>query len=201
MTLFNDTICPAHEIEPTLRKYVMATTIITPKLIDLLDLTFVQKHSDRVKELIRDITTLCQKSIYDSRKMVIIKEDISPDILRATSSLYALWDHAAISASIKEKVHFWEICYSIAAQQESDTAPYELSLSPFAKSGVEYITLSTDEICRELLDYADEIEALLEEYFSEEYDEFNVNDEYDIFIRIQTGLEFLTQILSGEIPE
>lgn len=59
--------------------------------------------------------------------------------------------------------------------------------------------MSEEEICDELLDYASEIEAWLDEYFSEEYDEYSTDEEFDIFVEIQVGLEFLARMLSEEI--
>lgn len=197
MTLFNDTICPAHEVELSLRKYMMATTVITPKLIDLLNMILYENYPERTKEQIHKLKKNCQTYISDCRQVVSASGEVSPDILRMTASLYALWDNILVAASIQEKIQSWEICYAIARQQKANMAPYDLIVSACAKSKAEYITLSMEEICSELIDYADEIEAWLDEYFLEEYDDYSDNEEFDRIIKIQTGLEFLAQILSN----
>lgn len=201
MTLLNNVLCPAHDVTVNLRKYMMITTIITPKLIDLLDLILMQNHTEHIGEHIRELKKNCKTCISDCRKAASVSNKISPDILRMTASLYALWDNITVAAPIKEKVQIWETCYAIAMQQKTGIAPYRIDVSVCTQSGAEYIELSKEDICDELLDYAGEIEAWLDEYFSEEYDEYSTDEEYDIFIEIQVRLEFLAKMLSDEMAE
>lgn len=200
MTLLNNILCPAYDVAVNLRKYMMVTAVITPKFIDLLNLILVQTHTEHTKEQIYELKKLCQTCISNCRKNASVSDDISPDILRMTASLYALWDNITVAAPLKEKVQILETCYAISRQQKDGFAPYHLEISACAQSGTDYITLSAKEICDELLDYAGEIEAWLDEYFSEEYDEYSSNEEFDIFIEIMTEIEFLAKILSGTYP-
>ena len=161
----------------------------------------MQNHAERTREHTRELKENCKACISDCRKTASASNKISPDILRMTSSLYALWDNITVAAPIKEKIQIWESCYAIALQQKSGIAPFHIEVSACARSRAEYIELSNEDICDELLDYAGEIEAWLDEYFSEEYDEYSTDEEYDIFVKIQVGLEFLAEILSGRETE
>lgn len=201
MILLDNILCPAHDVTVNLRKYMMITTVATPKLIDLLDMILMQNHTERTREQIRELKDNCKACISDCRKTASAFNKISPDILRMTVSLYALWDNITVAAPIKEKVQIWESCYAIALQQKAGIAPYQIDVSACARSRAEYIELSKENICDELLDYAGEIEAWLDEYFSEEYDEYSTDEEYDMFVKIQVGLEFLAEILSDEDVE
>ena len=183
MTLLNNILCPAYDVAVNLRKYMMVTAIITPKFIDLLNLILVQTHTEQKK--------LSQTCISNCRKTASVSDDISPDILRITASLYALWDNIAVAAPLKEKVQIRETYYAISRQQKDGFAPYHLEISACTQSGTDYITLSEEEICDELLDYAGETEAWLDEYSTDE--------EFDIFVEIQVELEFLARMLSEEI--
>lgn len=183
------------EQDTRLRQCVMATTVMTPKLILLLDMIQLQYQNSTVSEVAQQNRRKCANYIHSCMSNVT---DQSPAILRLAANLYYLYDDVLVTSSIREKIIAWKTVYQIAERQIQEVAPVKISVSDIPFVHTELCNLTKDSIEKELYDFSDEIEAWLDLYMTE-YDDFDESDEqniYDEMISIMTDLRFLAGILN-----
>lgn len=185
------------ESNVSIKKYAMVTTVFTPKLIDLLDFIRMQAQEDKLKKFLDEIVKNILETIADYRKDASVSSGINIDVFGMASSLYAIYDDAVVAASIMDKINALKILLTIFSSQDEGNAPYSVTIcatSPFNRKGIK---LTSAEIRNELSDYADELEAWLDEYFADEYDDYCAEDQgFDIIVKIMVDLRFLSKILT-----
>lgn len=182
-----------------LRKCVMATTVMTPKLILLLDIIQLQyqEKNCKIAEAALQYRRKYATYIHDC---ILNVTELNQTALRQAANLYYSYDDILVTSSIQDKVAVWKAIYLIAERQVLKQAPVKITVSdiPFAKT--DYCDLSKDSIEKELYDYSDEIEAWIDIYMIG-YEDYNDDDEqhiYDEIISIMTDLRFLAGILNSE---
>lgn len=200
MILYNtDVIDSYFERNMVFRKYVMAITVLTPKLIllfDMIQLHYKEQDQKNLAEVAWRCRHKCTTYIHNCIANIA---DLNQSSLRLAANLYYLYDDVLVASSIQDKIKAWKTAYLIAERQVLKHAPVSISVSDIPFVPTDCCDLSTEDIERELQDYSDEIEAWLDIYY--EYDDFNDNDEqhiYDEIISIITDLRFLAGILHSE---
>lgn len=175
------------------RQCVMATTIMTPKLILLLDMVQAQYKDSTVAEVALQNRRKCTNYIHNCMSNVTNQ---SPITLRLAANLYYLYDDVLVTSSIRDKITAWKTAYQIAEKQVHGIAPIKVTVSDIPFVHTDFF-LPKESIEQELNDFSDEIEAWLDIYITE-YDDFDESDEqniYDEVVSIMTDLRFLASIL------
>lgn len=175
--------------------YIMISTVLTPKLISLFDLIEHQYKDEKIIHYTKKSREQCKKCIHKSILSASKSTGIEPKVLRMSMHAYFIIDDAITTASIKEKIHYWNLCYAIACRQQQQVAPFQLKLPEFVPLNCGFVELSRDEICMELEDYAEEIECWLDNYF--EYDDFSTDSRYDEIVEVMANL----RLLASKLPE
>lgn len=188
----SDAVDQTFDCDAKLRQCVMATTVMTPKLILLLDMIQVQYKDSKVAEVALQNRRKCINYIHNCMS----NTNQSPSILRLAANLYYLYDDVLVTSSIRDKIIAWKTAYQIAERQVSGTSPVKLTVSDIPFLYTEFF-LARESIEQELIDFSDEIEAWLDIYITE-YDDFDESDGqnvYDEIVSIMTDLRFLAGIL------
>ena len=195
----SDAVDKLFERDTRLRRCAMATTVITPKLILLLDIIQLKHQDSRIAEAALENRRKCANYVHNCMNV----PEQNPAVLRLAANLYYLYDDVLVTSSIEDKVVAWKTTYQIAARQLYGASPVKISVSDIPFLHTEYCDLATESIERELYDYSDEIEAWLDLYMTD-YDDYDESehdgqDIYDEAVSIMTDLRFLAGILkSGE---
>lgn len=185
-----------------LRQHTMAAVVCNPGLCDLLCLIGCQTDDARVARLAREAQDLCMSYLHTTRKKAATTR-IPAGILRTADALYGLMDNALTAASIRERIVMWHTACTMAIHQANRTAPYSLTTSDcIASHASDYVTMSTADICAELLDASDLIEAYLDDYFPDEYDDNDAEDKgFDAVVQLMIRLKFLAGVLENDGAE
>lgn len=192
MLLYDTSIDEVLETNEKLKLCVMTTTVMTPKLTLLLDIIQARYRDSRLSEIAVKIRRESSKFIHKSIKNLAKEMDVGT--LRMAAGLYHLYDDVICASSIQEKITAWKTAYTIAQRQTAHISPLQIHITQIPVSLHELCELSDDQICLELYDYADEIEAWLDCYM-DEYDDFDDSDEtslYDDALSIMTGLRLIS---------
>lgn len=190
----SDQVDACFEQDTRLRQYVMAATVITPKLILLLDIIQLKYPKSKISEVILQNRRKCTNYIH---KCITNVTQLNQTALRLATNLYYLYDDVIVLSSINEKIKIWKLIYQIAERQVLGHAPLKLTVSdiPFAEN--DYCDLSISSIEKELIDYSDEIEAWIDLYL-DDYDDSEEQEIYTEIISIMTDLRFLAHVLNAE---
>jgi len=181
-----------------IRKNMMAVTILTPKMLSLLD--FLQKSCNlddrtllRVNELIQSCKDCLSKSIAESSR----KSKLPSRIFRRTAQFYSLKDEVILSASIQEKILLWRLSLAESYQEYLYcTSQKFLSITTIREiPKTNILDLSLEQIILELIDYADEIDAWFDIEFADEYDDYHEQSEFDDLVKISASLRILSEQL------
>lgn len=190
----SDAVDQIFNYDAKLRQCVMATTVMTPKLILLLDMVQAQYKDSKVAEVALQNRRRCTNYIHNCISNVTSQ---NPTTLRLAANLYYLYDDVLVTSSIKDKIIAWKTAYQIAERQAYGIAPIKVTVSDIPFLCQEF-SLPKESIEQELNDYSDEIEAWIDIYITE-YDDFDESDEQNVYneiISIMTDLRFLAGILS-----
>lgn len=192
----NDVVDYCFEHDIWLRKCAMATTVMTPKLVLLLDIVQLQYQNQNSKavEVARKYRRKCATYIHNC---ILNVADLNQTALRLAANLYYSYDDILIASSIEEKIAVWKTAYLIAEKQVLGSPIVKISVSDIPFTEADYCELAKDFIEKELYDYSDELEAWVDIYMKD-YEEYNDDDEqqiYDDIISIITDLRFLAGIL------
>lgn len=184
-----------HDME--LRQYVMATTVMTPKLTQLLDIlqSQYQGRDCKISEIVTQYRHKCATYINDC---ILNVTNLNPTILRLAAKLYYTYDDVLVVSSIQDKIIAWKIAYQIAERQVLGHSSVKISVSDIQFVQANNIDLSKDSIAKELHDLSDEIWAWFELYFDDynDHDDSKGQHDYDEILAIMTDLHFLADILA-----
>lgn len=189
----SDSIDQTFNYDAGLRRCVMATTVMTPKLILLLDMVQTQYKDSKAAEVAFLNRRKCINYIHNCISNVMNQ---SPTTLRLAANLYYLYDDVLVTSSIRDKIIAWKTAYQIAEKQVRGSAPVKVTVSDIPFLYTEFF-LPKESIEQELNDFSDEIESWLDIYITE-YNDFDESDEQDIYneiVSIMTDLRFLAGIL------
>lgn len=179
---------------PHYREYVMVSTIITAKLLDLLHIIgYSERYDTRLKRMADD---LYQETLAYKKSVVMAaaaNSQFSTSALLYASTTYDKYDKTLISASIEKKIEFWNQMMDKAIKLQQRMPPNCILFTPFSHpiGKEDLIELTNEQIVEELLDYADEIDAWLDLYFTDEYDDFSDDGKFVETVRIIEGLKFI----------
>jgi len=178
------------------REYVMAATIITSKFLDLLRIIGYSEHYD--PQLMRMADDLYQEALaYKGSTVMAASTDssFSTSALLYAGSMYDRYDKTLVSASINQKIEVWNQKMQKAIWMQQRMPSNRILFTPFIHTTAkdELTELTNGQIVEELLDYADEIEAWLDLYFVDEYDDYANDGKFIDAIRIMESLKFISE--------
>lgn len=181
-----------------IRKNMMAVTTLTPKMFSLLDSLFQYGMlSERILLRLSDLQTDCKKCLSTSIMEASKQSHLPSKVFRRTAQFYALKDEAVLMASIQEKILLWQLSLAEAYQEylycSSNKFLPIANIRTILKADVP--DLSFQQIQQELIDYADELDAWLEIEFSDEYDDYVEQPEFDMFVKIAATIRVLSDQL------
>ncbi len=181
-----------------IRKNMMAATTLTPKMFSLLDSLFqsdiLNRHIiRRLDELKTDCKTSLLRSMIEAGK----QSRLPSRVFHRAAQFYALKDEVILMASIQEKILLWQLSLAEAYQEylycSSNKFLPITNIRKIPKTDIP--DLSFQQIQEELIDYADELDAWLEIEFSDEYDDYIEQPEFDIFVKIAATIRVLSDQL------
>ncbi len=181
------------------REYVMAATVITSKLLDLLRIIgYSERYDAQLKRMAND---LYEDALAYKGSAVMAATSDSPFSISAllyAGSIYDKYDRKLVSASIKKKIEIWNQMMDKAIKLQQKMPPNCILFTPFSHSidKTDLAELTDKQIAEELLDYADEIEAWLDLYFTDEYDDFADDGKFVDITKIMEGLKFMADKIS-----
>jgi len=178
----------------------MVATIITSKFLDLLRIIgYAERYDARLKKMANDLYE--DALAYKGSAMMAATSDspFSTSALLYAGSMYDKYDRKLVSASIKNKIEVWNQMMGKATKLQQKMPPNCVLFTPFSHSidNANLAELTDGQIVDELLDYADEIEAWLDLYFTDEYDDFADDGKFIDITKIMEGLKFM----AGRIEE
>jgi len=186
------------ENDGAFRHCVMASIVMTPKLTMLLDIIQQQYKKGRIAQYAEENRRTCKQYINNALARAADSASVDVSILRTTANLYAIYDDAIIAAKIQDKITAWKTAYVIALRQKDELCPFRLENSLIPMSKMDFCQLSNKDISNELLDYAEEIEAWIDVYFSEDFDNYSAEDDaFDGILGIMASLRILASELDS----
>jgi len=189
-------LAESFETRVSYREYVMAATIITSKFLDLLRIVVYSEHYDpRLRRMADDLYQAAMAYKGSAVMAAATDSPFSTSALLYASTMYDKNDKTLVSASIKQKIEIWNQKMQKAIWMQQRMPPNRILFTPFTHliTKDELAELTNEQIVEELLDYADEIEAWLDLYFVDEYDDFANDGKFIDAVRIMDGLKFLAE--------
>lgn len=180
-----------------LRKHILCTTVFTRKFLLLIMIAKLTYENEvHFGELCDTICNRANRLLMKSAKDASRSTGISVERLYRVVYLYNEIDEKLVAASIKRKIELYFECLDKVFSKPAST------LLPFHRSGLykinpEFLCKLTDEqICLELDDYADEINAWLDIEFEDEYDDYCEQDQgFDCYVELSAKLWILAKLI------
>ena len=180
-----------------LRKHILCTTVFTRKfllLIMIAKLTY--ENEGRFGELCDKILALANQLLVTSAKDASHSTTISLEQLYRTIQFYNEIDEKLVAASIRRKIDLYFECLDKVLSEPPTTlllfrptGLYKINLGLLCK-------LTDEQICQELDDYADEINAWLDIEFVDEYDDYCVEDQgFDCYVELSAKIWILSKLI------
>ena len=180
-----------------LRKHILCTTVFTRKFLLLIMIAkFTYENEGRFGELCDKILDLSERLLMQSAKDTSRSSRISMERLYWVVYLYNEIDEKLVAASIRRKIDLYFECLDKVLSEPPTT------LLLFRPTGLYKINpdslcyLTDEDICLELDDYADEINAWLDVEFEDEYDDYCEEDQgFDCYVELSAKIWILSKLI------
>lgn len=153
--------------------------------------------------LFRSFGELCDKILAVANHLLITSAKdtshsttISLEQLYRTIQFYNEIDEKLVAASIRHKIELYFECLDKTLSL-SASVPFPFHPTGLCKINSELLcTLTDEQICLELDDYADEINAWLDIEFEDEYDDYCEYDQgFDCYVELSAKLWILAKLI------
>lgn len=179
------------------RKHILCATVLTRKFVMLVMIAkCIYENEGRFGELCDTILDRSAQLLTESARNASNSTGILTERLYHTIQLYNEKDEKLVAASIRHKIKLYLECLDEALSAPS---PVPLPLHPTGlyRINTELLCdLTDDQICLELIDYADEIDAWLDIEFEDEYDDYCIEDQgFDCYVELSAKLWMLAKLI------
>lgn len=180
-----------------LRKHILCTTVFTRKFLLLIMIAkFTYENEGRFGELCDTICNRANRLLIKSAKDASRSTGISAERLYRVVYLYNEIDEKLVAASIRKKIDLYFECLD---KTLSLSAPVPFPLWPtglYKINPASLCYLTDEDICLELDDYVDEINAWLDVEFEDEYDDYCEEDQgFDCYVELSAKLWILAKLI------
>ncbi len=178
-----------------LKKHIFCTTVFTHKFHLLIRIAkYASERDGRFDELCDTICRQTKQLLMESARSASRSTGITPERLYRVVYLYNKIDETLIAASIRHKIELYFDCLDKVL---SEPPSLNILFYPLGLNNMELPCCLTDEeICLELDDYVDEIDAWLDIEFAEEYDNYCEKDQgFDCYVELSAKLWMLSKLI------
>lgn len=180
-----------------LKKHIFCTTVFTHKFLLLIMTTKLAYEGEgRFGELCDTIMNRSTQLLIKSAKDASHSTTIPLERLYRAVYLYNKIDEDLVAASIRHKIELYFDCLDKVLSEPP--SPHLLFYPPGLNNMNLDIPchLADEDICLELDDYADEINAWLDIEFAEEYDDYCEEDRgFDCYVELSAKLWMLSNLI------
>ncbi|MDM8298082.1 hypothetical protein QUW58_23075 [Enterocloster aldenensis] len=180
-----------------LKKHIFCTTVFTRNFHLLLQIAkYASERDGRFDELCNTICKRAKQLLMKSAKDASHSTTIPLERLYRAVYLYNKIDEDLVAASIRHKIELYFDClYKVLSEPPS---PHLLFYPPGLNNMNLDIPchLADEDICLELDDYVDEINAWLDIEFEDEYDNYCEADQgFDCYVELSAKLWMLSKLI------